>query len=189
MIACASGPPSGSSCARRHLALVGLMGVGKTTVGAAVARRTGRRHVDLDIVVSNRVGRSVGVIFAEAGEEAFRDLEQEALASELAHDEPIVVSTGGGVVERQANRQILTERTLVVWLRAEPETLAGRVGDGAGRPLLKEGNPLDLLTVLAERRNPIYAAVSDRVIDTDHLDIEAVAALVEQACDAARVSS
>jgi shikimate kinase len=165
------------------------MGAGKTRVGSAVAARLNRRHIDLDIVVSNRVGRSVGVIFAEAGEKAFRDLEQDALASELAHDEPIVVSTGGGVVERQANRQILIERTLVVWLRAEPETLALRVGDGAARPLLNEGNPLDLLTALAERRHPLYAAVSDRVIDTDHLNIEAVTALVEQAFDAARVSS
>lgn len=171
-----------------HLALVGMMGAGKTRVGSEVASRINCRHIDLDILISNRVGRSVGVIFAEAGEEAFRDLEQDALAAELSRDEPLVVSTGGGVIERQVNRQLLIERALVVWLRAEPTTLALRVGDGAGRPMLNKGKPVDLLAALAERRHPLYAAVSDRVIDTDNLDIEAVTALVEKACEAARVS-
>ena len=149
----------------------------------------GRRHTDLDIMVANRVGRSVGVIFAEGGEEAFRDLEQEALADTLSGDKPLVVSTGGGVVERPANRQLLAERALVVWLRAEPGTLAARVADGLGRPLLADGDPVDLLVALAERRHPLYHTVSDQVVDTDRLDVDAVAALVEQvAGDRARVA-
>ena len=163
-----------------HLALVGLMGAGKTRVGSAVAASLGRNHADLDIMVANRVGRSVGVIFAEGGEEAFRDLEQEALAETLSGDKPLVVSTGGGVVERPANRQLLVERALVVWLRAEPETLAARVADGSGRPLLADGDPVDLLVALADRRHPLYHTVSDQVVDTDNLDVDAVAALVEQ---------
>jgi shikimate kinase len=159
------------------------MGAGKTRVGSAVAARLGRNHADLDIMVANRVGRSVGVIFAEGGEEAFRDLEQEALADTLSGDKPLVVSTGGGVVERPerpANRQLLAERALVVWLRAEPGTLAARVADGSGRPLLADGDPVDLLVALAERRHPLYHTVSDQVVDTDRLDVDAVAALVEQ---------
>ena len=163
-----------------HLVLVGLMGAGKTRVGSAVAARLGRNHADLDIMVANRVGRSVGVIFAEGGEEAFRDLEQEALADTLSGDKPLVVSTGGGVVERPANRQLLVERALVVWLRAEPGTLAARVADGSGRPLLADGDPVDLLVALAERRDPLYYTVSDQVVDTDRLGVDAVAALVEQ---------
>jgi shikimate kinase len=156
------------------------MGAGKTRVGSAVAARLNRHHADLDTMVANRVGRSVGVIFAEGGEEAFRDLEQEALADTLRGDEPLVVSTGGGVVERPANCQLLAERALVVWLRAEPVTLAARVADGSGRPLLADGNPVDLLVALAERRHPLYNKVSDQVVDTDRLGVEAVAALVEQ---------
>ena len=163
-----------------HLALVGLMGAGKTRVGSTVADRLGRNHTDLDIMVANRVGRSVGVIFAEGGEEAFRDLEQEVLAETLGGDKPLVVSTGGGVVERLANRQLLVERALVVWLRAEPETLAARVADGSGRPLLADGDPVDLLVALADRRHRLYRKVSDQVVDTDNLDVDAVAALVEQ---------
>ena len=165
---------------RPHLALVGLMGAGKTSVGSAVADRLGRRHADLDIMVANRVGRSIGVIFAEGGEDDFRDLEQEVLADLLSGDEPLVVSTGGGVVERPTNRQLLAARALVVWLRAEPGTLAARVADGLGRPLLAEGDPVDLLIALAEHRYPLYHRLSDHVVDTDRLDVEAVAALVEQ---------
>ena len=163
-----------------HLALVGLMGAGKTSVGSAVADRLGRRHADLDLLVANRVGRSVGVIFAEGGEDNFRDLEQEVLADVLSGDAPLVVSTGGGVVERHTNRHRLAARALVVWLRAEPGTLAARVADGSGRPLLAEGEPVDLLVALAERRHPLYHSLSDLVIDTDHVDIDVVTALVEQ---------
>ena len=129
-------------------------------------------------MVANRVGRSVGVIFAEGGEEAFRDLEQEALSDTLSGDKPLVVSTGGGVVERPANRQLLAERALVVWLRAEPGTLAARVADGSGRPLLADGDPVEVLRRLDIERAPAYEAAADLVVDTDGLDVSTVGALV-----------
>ncbi|MDP6213767.1 MAG: shikimate kinase, partial [Acidimicrobiales bacterium] len=101
-----------------HLALVGLMGAGKSEVGSAVARRRSLRHLDLDVLVTGREGRSVGVLFEEQGESGFRDCEQAALAEVLSLAQPVVLSTGGGVLERPANRELLSERATVVWLRA-----------------------------------------------------------------------
>ena len=171
-----------------HLALVGLMGVGKTVVGTAVADKLGRRHADLDALVANRVGRSVGVIFAENGEGVFRDLEEGALSSVLRGDGPLVLSTGGGVVERRSNRSLLNKRAFVVWLKAKPEILLTRIGDVAGRPLLNVDNPDEALGDLDRRRRTLYEEVSDLAIDTDALDVDAVADMVEKAVrDKARV--
>ncbi|HJM73622.1 MAG TPA: shikimate kinase, partial [Acidimicrobiales bacterium] len=100
----------------RHLALVGLMGVGKTAVGASVASRLGCRHVDLDRAVTQLAGRSIGVIFHEGGEESFRDLEEQALGLQMQAVDPIVLSTGGGVLGRETNRAVLAREATVVWL-------------------------------------------------------------------------
>ena len=112
---------------RPHLALVGLMGVGKSEVGAVVAQRLNLRHLDLDVMVTAREGRSVGVLFEEQGESGFRECEQAALADVLSLPQPIVLSTGGGVLERETNKALLAERATVVWLRARLETLAGQL--------------------------------------------------------------
>ena len=162
-----------------HLALVGLMGAGKSEVGAAVAQRRNLRHLDLDVMVTGREGRSIGVLFEEQGESGFRDCEQAALADVLSLGQPIVLSTGGGVLERQPNRKLLSERATVIWLRARPETLAQRVGDGAGRPLLQDGEPVEVLRDLLQRRGPDYEAAADHVVDTDDLSVaEAADAVV-----------
>jgi len=156
------------------VALVGLMGVGKTAVGSAVGLRTGRRHVDLDRAVTQLAGRSIGVIFHEGGEQAFRDVEAQCLALQLAAEDPIVLSTGGGVLGREENRTTLADAT-VVWLRATPETLARRVGDGAGRPLLADGDPQAVLEGLSAARDPLYEAAADLVVDTDDRTVDEVA--------------
>jgi|TARA_B100001105_G_scaffold2862_1_gene2047 shikimate kinase len=170
--------PTGGLPPHRHLALVGLMGVGKTSVGAAVAARSGRRHVDLDRAVTQLAGRSIGVIFHEGGETAFRGYEQEALSMQLAAEDPMVLSTGGGVLGRGSNRALLASSATVVWLRATPETLVGRVGDPAGRPLLADGEPLEVLRRLADERGPAYGTAADVVLDTDGLTVDEVASMV-----------
>jgi len=159
---------------RRHVALVGLMGVGKTAVGAALALRTGRRHLDLDQAVTQLAGRSIGVIFHEGGETAFRDVEARCLALQLAVEDPIVLSTGGGVLGREENRVALADAT-VVWLQANTATLVARVGDGSGRPLLAGGDPVVVLERLAAEREPAYGAAADLVVDTDGLTVDEVA--------------
>jgi shikimate kinase len=143
------------------------MGAGKTSVGALVAERSRRRHIDLDRWVQADTGRSIGVLFAELGEDGFRDAEQASLERALELLEPIVLSTGGGVLGRSANRDALVARSHVVWLRATPETAAGRVGDGHGRPLLQGDAPVDVLRRLIEERAPLYEATADLAIDTD----------------------
>ena len=162
--------PEPTATRPRHLALVGLMGAGKTAVGASVAADLGRRHVDLDRAVTQLAGRSVGVIFHESGEQAL-GLQMDAL-------DPVVLSTGGGVLGRETNRDALTRGATVVWLRAAPETLAARVGDLSSRPLLADGDPVEVLRRLDIERAPAYEAAADLVVDTDGLDVSTVGALV-----------
>src|ERR1035441_4410527 len=118
-----------------RLLLVGMMGSGKTTVGHLVAQRLGWPHLDSDAEVEEAIGQSVPEIFAGQGEPAFRAAETAALVRALSV-EPVVVSVAGGAVLDPDNRRLIAGAGTVVWLRAEVETLADRVGDGAGRPLL-----------------------------------------------------
>ena len=167
-----------------HLALVGLMAAGKTAVGRVLADRLRCRHVDLDRAVTQLAGRSIGVIFHEGGDSTFRDLEAQSLVLQLAAGDPIVLSTGGGVLGRGENRAILAADSTVVWLRARPETLADRVGDGVGRPLLEGRNALGVLRDLAEARHPAYERAANVVVDTDGLTVgEVVDAVLEALMD------
>lgn len=164
---------------RRHLVLVGMMGAGKTTVGRALAARLGQEHRDLDAEVAKAAGRGVPDIIEEQGEPAFRRIESQVLRQVLGHPGPLVVSVGGGAVLEEGNREVLAVSGTVVWLRATPATLAARVGDGAGRPLLADGP--DALARLESSRRPLYAQVADLTIDVDDLEAQEVARRIEQA--------
>lgn len=120
-----------------RLVLVGMMGAGKTTVGRALAARLGWAFLDLDDLVEQAAGRTVGALFAQEGEAGFRRREEQALAWALAL-ERVVIATGGGVVLSEANRAKLAAEPWVVWLEAPPEELARRLAgpEAAGRPLL-----------------------------------------------------
>jgi len=157
-----------------------MMGAGKTTVGQALAERLGRPYVDSDEQVQRNTGRTVPEIFEQDGEAAFRAEEKRALAQAVAGDEPAVVSVAGGAVLDPDNRRLLRESGTVVWLRAEVETLARRVGTGEGRPLLPADDPEESLRRIYEGREEIYAALADVVVDVDDLSPEeAVERIVE----------
>lgn len=160
--------------------LVGMMGAGKTTVGKALAQRRDWEFVDSDAQVESRAGRSVAEIWAADGEGAFRALESAALAEALAAERPAVIAAAGGTVVDPANYQRLAAHRPVVWLRADPATLAARLGDGAGRPLLGT-DPPGALRALAIAREPLYTEVADIVIDVDGLDPSEVVAATEAA--------
>lgn len=163
-----------------HLALVGLMGVGKSSVGRLLAARWGRPFVDLDRAVEDRAGAEVAQVFAERGEPGFRRLEAEVLDEVLSADEPAVISCGGGVVTTPANRAALADRSTVVWLTASVEVLALRVGDGSSRPLLGD-DPPGALRALAAEREPLYREVADHLVDTTDRAPAAVAERVAEA--------
>ena len=149
--------------------LVGMMGAGKTTVGRALAERLGWRHLDSDAQVEANTGRTVPEIFAADGEAAFRKEEARALTDAVTTEEPTVVSVAGGAVLDPANRELLSRSGPVIWLRADPSTLARRVGTGAGRPLL-EHDPAGSLRTLYDARRPVYESLADLTVDVDELE-------------------
>ncbi len=166
-----------------RLLLIGMMGAGKTTVGRMLADRLGWRYLDSDAEVEGATGRTVPELFAAHGESAFRAAEAEALRSAVSGAGRAVVSVAGGAVLDPGNRRIIGASGTVVWLRAEPRTLAARVGDGTGRPLL-EGDPATALERLDAVRRPLYRSLADVVVDVDDLRPEEV---VDRVLAAARL--
>jgi shikimate kinase len=164
----------------RHLVLIGMMGAGKTTVGRECARRLRRPFVDTDDEVTATARMTIDRIFAESGEAAFRRLEHDVVADVCASPEPLVVACGGGAVLDPENRRALRGAGVVVWLRAPAGTLAGRVGDGATRPLLRD-DPVAALARLERLREPAYEAAAHASVDTDGADVDAVARAVLEA--------
>ena len=164
---------------RRHLVLVGLMGAGKTTVGAACATRLARPFVDTDDVVEANTGMTVAELFAHEGEARFRELERQAVVDACATPAPAVIACGGGAVVDADNRRLLHRVGFVVWLQAAPATLMARVKTGSGRPLL-EGRGTATLERLAVVRAGAYEATADVLVDTDGRTVhEVVDAVLE----------
>jgi shikimate kinase len=168
-----------------RILLIGMMGAGKTTTGKLVAEKLGCDYLDSDVEVEKKTGLTVPALFARDGEVAFRDAEAEVLREACARPGPVVISVAGGAVLRPENRALLRSSGRVIWLRARPATLAVRVGDGAGRPLL-DGDPGAALLALDAVRRPLYAEVADETIDVDDLSAAEVAALVIDGARAAR---
>jgi shikimate kinase len=165
---------------RGHVVLVGMMGSGKSSVGRALASRLERPFHDSDAEVEARTGQTVASIFAERGEAAFRAEEAAVLAEALAAKPPAVIAAAGGVVLDAANRKLIDSAELVVWLRADPTVLAGRVATGTHRPLL-EDDPGGTLAQLDAVRRPLYAEVADVVVDVDRIGVERVVELIAAA--------
>lgn len=158
--------------------LVGMMGVGKSTVGRLLSGRLGWRYVDSDEEVERRAGRTIAEIWQADGEAAFRAEEARVLATILASSDPTVVAMGGGTVGPAANRALIRESgALVVWIRASVEVLVDRLGDGAGRPLLG-GDPAEAIARLDAERRPIYGGLADVIVDGDGLAPSDIAARI-----------
>ena len=148
-----------------NIFLVGLMGAGKSTVGRILARRLGKRFVDTDHEIEKRNGVTIPVIFEIEGEEGFRRREQEVLA-DLSQEADLVLSTGGGIVLRPENREILKNDGFAVYLSARPELLAERTRHDRSRPLLNVADPLARLRELHAVRDPLYREVAHAVVET-----------------------
>lgn len=161
----------------RNLVLYGMMGAGKSTVGAAVAARLGRRFADTDAEIERWTGRRIPDIFAVDGEERFRALERQVVL-ELSRYHDLVLAVGGGTVLRDDNVTDLLLTGALVELRASPEVLLQRLtGQAAGRPLLAGDDLEATLRATYEARADRYAAVADTHVEADG-DLDTVVAAV-----------
>jgi shikimate kinase len=147
------------------IALVGMPGSGKSTVGRQLARQLGRAFVDSDHEIERRIGMPIKAYFDRHGEAAFRDLEQSVIA-ELAAREDGVLATGGGAVIRPENRRHLSAGGPVIYLRSTPEELFRRLRHDSQRPLLQVADPLRRLRELFRDRDPLYREAAQFVIET-----------------------
>lgn len=162
------------------IVLAGMPGVGKSWVGRALAKRLGGTFLDTDRVIEQQAGRRVREIFAQDGEDAFREMETVALRSALAAD---VVALGGGVPVVEANRLLLLERgAWVVQLVAAPETVRTWLAHDHSRPLLAEG--FDAWLRLRDERAPLYAEISDYTVNVDGRPIGHIVAEIVRAATA-----
>jgi shikimate kinase len=161
----------------RCIFLIGYRGTGKTTVARCLAQRLACEAVDSDDLVEQRGYRTIVEIFAEEGEAAFRDLEQEVVTA-LGDAPPQVVALGGGAVLREANRQAIAEHH-VVWLKASPSTLAARLANDqrshTQRPSLTGNGLLDEIDQVLAERTPLYQQCATLVVDTEGRSPDAVA--------------
>jgi shikimate kinase len=169
---------------QKTIALVGLSGVGKSSVGRRLAVALGMPFRDADAEVEAAAGRPIPEIFEQYGEQAFRDGERRVIAR-LLNEPPHVLATGGGAFMNPDTRRLIKERAISVWLKADVEVLARRVGRKENRPLLAGKDPLEALTEQAKARYPAYAE-ADLVVETGdtphHVAVEAILrALAERA--------
>lgn len=149
----------------RNIALVGFMGVGKSTVGQILASNLGFEFVDTDRVIESATGRRIADIFAQDGEPAFRALES-SLATQLEARSGLVISTGGGFVVNPSNLESLRRHALVVCLWASPGVIHERVRHQSHRPLLQTPDPQAKIAELLEKRRPAYQE-SDILVGVD----------------------
>jgi shikimate kinase len=138
------------------IALVGLMGAGKTSVGRRLAQMLELPFRDADDEIEKAAGRSVAEIFAERGEAEFRKGERRVIAR-LLDEPPHILSTGGGAFIQPDTRALIKARSISIWLKADIEVLVRRVGRKSNRPLLAGRDPAEALADLARHRYPLYA--------------------------------
>jgi len=169
---------NGPVVARRHVLLVGLPGVGKTTVGRLTAKELNADFVDLDTLIEREQGISVREIFASRGESAFRTLEREA-AGRVMSGAPKVWAPGGGWAAQPGAIEEAGQRCLIVYLRADPADAARRVGSGRTRPLFAGVDPRERMRELLAAREEFYLR-AEAAVDTNGLAAKDVAAQVVQ---------
>lgn len=146
----------------RPIALVGMMGAGKSTIGRRLAARLDLPFIDADHEIEMAAGRSVSEIFEEFGEAAFRDGERRVFGR-LVKSGPCVLATGGGAFLDDEIRRLLSEHCVSVWLNASLDTLVERTSRKDTRPLLRGGDPREILENMLAERGPVYAGADIQV--------------------------
>jgi len=154
-----------------NLILIGYRATGKTTLASLLAKRLNYDWIDADVEIERRAGKTITAIFADDGEPAFRDLEQEVIV-DLCGRERLVLAAGGGAPMREASRDAMRDSGTVVYLTATVETIHARMtGDATTadrRPNLTDQGPLDEIRSLLSQREPIYRETSHLIVDTEN---------------------
>lgn len=153
-----------------NIALIGPMGSGKSTLGKLLSRRLDVPFVDTDKIIEDKTGVDIPTIFDIEGEKGFRDRETKVL-EEVSANPPQVISTGGGIVIRPENREILRQNTYAVYLLVPPDQLIARLKNDTTRPLLQTANPEEVILRIMHERDPFYRATAHWVLPTDHLPV------------------
>ncbi len=139
----------------RTIVLVGLMGVGKTSIGKRLAKQLGMFFIDIDEAIEEEIGHSISWIFQNVGESDFRKIEKTTI-SKILEGSPCVVATGGGAFINEETKKIIKEKSLSVWLKADLDILVERVSRRDTRPLLETGDKREIMEKLMNEREPIY---------------------------------
>ena len=158
-----------------NIFIVGPMGSGKSTVGKIISDELFLNFFDTDDEIESRTGASIDWIFDLEGEEGFRKRESSIL-EEMVKQNSIVLSTGGGIILSDSNREMLSSRGTVFYLSTPISVQIERTSKDKDRPLLKNGDPEEILTRLQKERKGLYESVSDHVIETENKSSQEVAA-------------
>jgi shikimate kinase len=161
----------------KSIVLIGFMGTGKSSVGRILEKQTGFLRFDTDEMVSSKLNMSIQEIFSKHGEEKFRAAETETLQS-LTGKESAIIVTGGGVVTKAKNIDLLKRLGTVVWLDGDHATLRARMDQLKDRPLLQTANPVAALSELLHSRNPLYRNTADIRVDISQKEPEEIADLI-----------
>lgn len=150
----------------RPIVLVGMMGVGKSSVGRKLAQALGLQFIDADDAIEEAAQMTIPEIFATYGEAYFRDGERRVIARllEPGRGKPAVIATGGGAFVNDQTRALILERGIAVWLDCDADTLYERIGRKGNRPLLQQGDPREILARLRIEREPFYAEAPIKVM-------------------------
>ena len=142
---------------KKIIAITGLMGAGKTTLGVKLANKIGVYFVDTDQEIEDLEKKSIGEIFVSKGEKYFREVEKKIITEIVNRDEELVLSLGGGAFIEEETRQILKQKAVTIWLNTDIEIIIKRISGRKNRPILNNGNKRLILTDLAKKRNSLYS--------------------------------
>lgn len=165
---------------KKHIILIGFMGSGKTSAGIALSYRMKRRMTDTDRWIEEKEKKTISQIFAESGEEAFRQMETNCLKEMLEITEGQIISVGGGLPVREENHILLKQLGTVFYLKATPDVIYDRLKEDTTRPLLQGDSPEEKIERLLAGREPVYESCADHIIDVSEKTPDEIAAEIEK---------
>lgn len=149
---------------KKNLVLIGFMGCGKTTLGRKLAARLSYEFIDTDKMIETEEGMAISDIFALKGEPYFRTLEKKAVIK-LSGKKQCVIATGGGIIKKESNVNLLSKNGIIIYLKATPEHIYRNIGNDKNRPLLQGGDKMTLIRTLLEERIPAYEKYAEISVD------------------------